>query len=124
MPSSVDVAARYSDGTLTLVNGTTLLMDLGVPANAGAPVALEPVMDGRAVLRFLAQDHRTDLEAAGCGEGQCGFRVGLPESLGAGRSHLLTGWRVADGAALPGAPVLLPAQSRGRVGKGKTAGGG
>jgi len=54
-------------------------------ANPELPVLLEIFVRGQLIGTVLACDHRTDLKAAGYGQGNCGFsfvsRIGLPRDL-------------------------------------------
>lgn len=76
-----------------------------LPADPGRRLRVE-VRFGDASLRVeaLADRHRPDLEAAGKGDGRCGFAVPVPDAL-AGREHAVD-VRLPDfpGARLRGAP--------------------
>jgi len=61
------------------------------------------------VARGLANRFRPDLAEAGIGRGWHGFRVVLPHALDPSRRHRVAVRREADGAELPGSPLLLPA---------------
>jgi len=76
--------------------------DLASPAR---PVELLLDIDGAATMT-LADRSRADL--AGRGAPRCGFDVALPP-LARDEPHLIRIRRAADGAELPGSPVLLPA---------------
>jgi hypothetical protein len=77
-------------------------------ASPQAAVALELVIDGTVQAVLLADRPRRDLEAFAPG-GRCGFVLRLPTPLDARAHHLLVLRRLADGATLPGTPVLVDA---------------
>ena len=76
---------------------------------SGRPVALELVIDGVAAPPVPAGRLRSDLAAAGIGDGRRGFVIPLDPPLDRRRRHLLRLRRALDGAELPGSPILLDA---------------
>jgi hypothetical protein len=77
-------------------------------ANPGTPVTVELVDRGVVVAQALADRHRPDLAMAGAGDGNCGFVFRLRRRLSPCRDHVLQVRRIADGADVPGSPLLLP----------------
>ncbi len=77
-----------------------------------APVALQVLDNGAPLVRILANLHRPDLQPAGMGNGRHGFDIAVPGGLSPLARHVLEFRREADGAALPGTPVVIePAHS-------------
>ena len=76
---------------------------------SGRPVALELVIDGVVAPPVPAGRLRSDLAAAGIGDGRRGFVIPLDPPLDRRRRHLLRLRRALDGAELPGSPILLDA---------------
>ncbi len=76
---------------------------------SGRPVALELVIDGVVASPVPAGRLRSDLAAAGIGDGRRGFVIPLDPPLDRRRRHLLRLRRALDGAELPGSPILLDA---------------
>ena len=74
---------------------------------SGRPVALELVIDGVVAPPVPAGRLRSDLAAAGIGDGRRGFVIPLDPPLDRRRRHLLRLRRALDGAELPGSPILL-----------------
>jgi hypothetical protein len=79
-------------------------------ARPAEPVMLEILVDGAPVARLLANRRRPDLAAQGDGRGLHGFGLDWPAPLAPGVRHLVALRRLADGAALPGSPLLLEAR--------------
>lgn len=78
--------------------------DDGNPTRA---VAIEVMVDGTALPPVVAEMFRTDLAAAGIGDGQRAFRIEFESALDRRRRHLVRVRRALDGADLPGSPALL-----------------
>lgn len=76
---------------------------------SGRPVALELMIDGVVAPPVPAGRLRSDLAAAGIGDGRRGFVIPLDPPLDRRRRHLLRLRRALDGAELPGSPILLDA---------------
>lgn len=77
------------------------------PARPGEAVELELVLDGVVVGSFLADRHRPDLAAAGMGDGRLAFQIQIPGGLSPHAARRLEVRRVADGAPVPGSPVVF-----------------
>jgi autotransporter passenger strand-loop-strand repeat protein len=73
------------------------------------PVGLIVEADGQILGRVMANEYRADIAAAGIGSGRQAFELLLPVALSPLRDHEIRIRREADGAELPGSPVLLPA---------------
>jgi hypothetical protein len=67
-------------------------------ARPDAPVCLDVMVDGAVVAFTVASEYRTDLAAAGIGDGRIGFDLGLDVPLAAGVPHVVEVRRSADGA--------------------------
>lgn len=72
-----------------------------------APVCLDVVVDGEIVALLYADQHRGDLAPAGIGDGCHAFSMALP--LAGTVAHRVEVRRSADGRALQGSPILVPA---------------
>ena len=72
-----------------------------------APVALQVLDNGVPLVRTLANLRRPDLRPAGIGDGRHGFDITVPGGLSPLARHVLEVRREADGAALPGTPVVI-----------------
>src|SRR6185437_7302206 len=80
------------------------------PHHPQHPVRLEIWCDQELVGHVLADRFRNDLAAAGfLGNGCCAFALSWPVKLNPLTSHTVEIRRVADGAALLGSPLMLPA---------------
>ena len=78
-------------------------------ARPGVPVMLEVWRDGALAGRIAAADYRQDLADGGLGEGRHAFMLHLPaEGLPSGPIEIRV-YREADGAELPGSPLVIPA---------------
>jgi hypothetical protein len=66
--------------------------------NPELPVLLEILVHGRVIGTVLACDYRSDLQAAGYGQGDCGFSFFFP--LGLPPGHSVQVLRAADAAPL------------------------
>ncbi len=77
------------------------------PARPGEPVELELVLDGEVVGSFTADHHRADLEQAGLGDGRLAFQIQIPGGLSPHADRTVELRRVADGAPVPGSPVVF-----------------
>lgn len=71
----------------------------------GGPVTLEWLLDGQRGGSVVAEMLRTDLIAAGHGDGRHGFAIELPASAFDGEEHLIAVRSEADGLDLPGSPL-------------------
>jgi glycosyltransferase involved in cell wall biosynthesis len=80
-------------------------------ADGERPVGLVVEANGTVIGRILANRYRADLAAAGIGSGRHSFELALPIALSALEAHQIRILREADGAELPGSPVMLPAAS-------------
>ena len=76
-------------------------------AHPGRPVGLEALVDGVVVGRAVADLRRPDLEMAGLGDGRCGFALRFTPRLRQDRGQIVQLRRAADGADVPGSPLLL-----------------
>jgi hypothetical protein len=70
-------------------------------------VGLVLMLNGEIIGRFLANQHRQDLEDQGLGSGRHAFWIRIPATLSATKSYLIAILREVDGAPLPGSPILL-----------------
>ena len=73
------------------------------------PVVLEVVDQGEVIAVAVADQFRSDLRRDGIGDGHHAFHVELPRPLDPQRAHHLLVRRAADGLALAGCPLDLPA---------------
>jgi hypothetical protein len=67
-------------------------------ARPDAPVCLDIVVDGTVAAFTVADELRTDLAAAGVGDGRHGFDLGVDVRLASGVAHIVEVRRSADGA--------------------------
>ncbi len=79
----------------------------GWACDGSEPVWVSVTTDGLPVARGLANRFRPDLAKAGVGRGWHGFHIVLPRALEPARPHRVSVRREADGAELPGSPLLL-----------------
>jgi glycosyltransferase involved in cell wall biosynthesis len=77
-------------------------------ADESRSVGLLITANGQPIGRVLANRYRPDLEAIGLGAGLHGFELVLPTALSALEAQTIRVTREADGAEMPGSPVLLP----------------
>lgn len=70
-----------------------------------APVLVRVIVDGVAVAEVAATAYRSDLAAAGIGDGIAGFEVNFPEPLDPENAHEICVY--GDGEPLQGSPVKL-----------------
>jgi Hint domain len=96
LDSHVDVATRVS------VSGWA-----HDRANPASPVLVEILVNDATAGFVLADRYRADLRAAGIGDGYCSFSFCLPTPLSAGRRHIISVRRAADGVGLFGSLVLI-----------------
>jgi Hint domain len=80
-----------------------------LPDHPAVPVVIEVVDQGEVIAAAVADHFRGDLQRAGIGDGGHAFHVELPRALDRQRAHRLLIRRAADGMALPGCPLDLPA---------------
>ncbi len=80
-----------------------------VRGESDAPAWVAVSVDGMPVARGLANRFRPDLAEAGIGQGWHAFRIVLPRALDPAKPHRISVRREADGAELPGSPMLLAA---------------
>lgn len=78
-------------------------------AHPASPAVLEVFDNGGIITRIVANQFREDLRAAGFGDGLHGFELRLTAGLAPDRRHELRVRRAADGAELPGSPVVIEA---------------
>ena len=71
------------------------------------PVVLQVSCDGVALASVVANCHRPDLRDAGLGSGRHGFVLAITGTLSRSKRHVIRVRRQADGAELPGSPVVL-----------------
>ncbi len=71
------------------------------------PVVLQVSCDGVALASVVANCHRPDLRDAGLGSGRHGFALAITGTLSRSKRHVIRVRRQADGAELPGSPVVL-----------------
>ncbi len=71
------------------------------------PVVLQVSCDGVALASVVANCHRPDLRDAGLGSGRHGFALAITGTLSRLKRHVIRVRRQADGAELPGSPVVL-----------------
>lgn len=67
-------------------------------AQPDAPVCLDVMVDGAVVAFTVASEYRADLAAAGRGDGQYGFDLGLDMPLAPGVTHVVEVRRSTDGS--------------------------
>jgi hypothetical protein len=89
----------------SMISGWAWLSD-----HPGIPVVLEIVDKGEVIAVSVADRYRADLRRAGIGDGHHAFHVDLPRPLDPQHPHHLVIRRAADGLALPGSPLDLPAR--------------
>jgi glycosyltransferase involved in cell wall biosynthesis len=77
-----------------------------------SPVALQVIDNGTVIARVLANRYRPDLEQAGFGSGWHGFEIAIPDGLPPLIRHVIEIKREADGADLPGTPMVIEAADR------------
>jgi hypothetical protein len=82
-----------------------------LPDHPAIPVVIEVVDQGEVIAAAVADRFRGDLRRAGIGDGRHAFHVELPRPLDRQRAHRLVIRRAADGVALPGCPLDLPAHN-------------
>lgn len=78
-------------------------------------VALDILVDGQVVGTAVADQPRTDLQAAGALLLRTGFRFALPAAFHDGLPHAVTARVRATGLALEGGPLVFRALVRGRI---------
>ena len=78
-------------------------------ADGERPVGLEIRANGAVIGRLLANRYRADLVVAGVGGGRHAFELVMPQGLSALEPQVISVVREADGAELPGSPMILPA---------------
>ena len=78
-------------------------------AHPATPVELEVSDNGGVIARVTANQFRQDLLAAGVGDGRHGFELRLTAGLAPDRRHEIRVRRAADGAELPGSPIVVEA---------------
>ncbi len=79
------------------------------PETPDRAIAVQVIDNGAVIGRVLANLPRPDLAAAGIGGGRHGFRVVIPGGLSPQTRHVVELRREADGAPVPGSPVVLAA---------------
>ncbi len=88
----------------SMISGWAWLLD-----HPTVPVVLEVLNKGDVIAVSVADRFRADLRRAGIGDVHHAFHVELPRLLSPTQSHELTIRRAADGLALLGCPLALPA---------------
>ena len=88
----------------SMISGWAWLLD-----HPDVPVVLEVLNQSDVIAVSVADQFRADLRRAGIGDGHHAFHIELPRSLSPTQSHQLTIRRAADGLALLGCPLALPA---------------
>jgi len=73
------------------------------------PVDLVILDNGVVIAEIAASQYRRDLQAAGFGHGGYGFELMIPAQLSGFSQHVISVRRHADGAELPGSPMILEA---------------
>ncbi len=74
-------------------------------------LGLQIVVDGKLVLRILANRYRADLEAGGIGDGRHGFSVTLPHGLSPLSRHIVQVIGETDGCEIANSPFVIQAAS-------------
>jgi hypothetical protein len=104
-PQSGPLLGKLEWADRSVISGWAWLSD-----HPDVPVVLE-VLDRSEVIAVTVADHyRADLRRAGIGDGHHAFHVDLPRPLDPQQPHHLIVRRAADGLALPGCPLDLPAR--------------
>ena len=99
------------EGRLDAVDGERITGWARDGADAGRKVRLR-VRDGGAILGDVTADcYRADLAEAGIGDGRHAFDFVVPGGLSPAMAHAISVERLLDGAPLPNAPLLRPAQA-------------
>ena len=102
-----DASSGPLEGNLDGMNGATITGWAFDPAHPDTPVVLE-ILDGDGLIaRVNANRFRSDLEAAGIGDGRHGFELRLPRPLPAHTRHEIRARRLADGRELGGSPLAI-----------------
>jgi len=96
-------------GNLDLVSRTRIVGWAQDGADTDRFVGLVVKANDQVIARVLADRHRSDLEAAGIGDGHHGFEVMIPHGLSALQDQEVRVQREADGAELSGSPRTVVA---------------
>jgi glycosyltransferase involved in cell wall biosynthesis len=93
-------------GNLDRCEGNRVIGWAAPPTGGEARLLVELHVDGEPVARGLADMHRADVEAAGVGDGCCGFELVLPLSCQDGNTHRLEVMELSSGALLEGGLMI------------------
>ena len=109
---AVSVPLGELSGNLDLVSRTRIVGWAQDGADTDRFVGLVVKANDQVIARVLADRHRSDLEAAGIGDGHHGFEVMIPHGLSALQDQEVRVQREADGAELPGSPRTVVAADK------------
>ena len=102
-----DASPGPLEGNLDGMNGAAITGWAFDPAHPDTPVVLE-ILDGDGLIaRVTANRFRSDLEAAGIGDGRHGFELKLSRPLSSHTRHEIRARRLADGRELGGSPLAI-----------------
>ena len=101
------LAPRVAIGNLEEANHSKICGWAWDPAEPDRPVEIEILDEDVVVLKILADDYRTDLVAAGHGNGQHAFLIRNLHAVFPHSRHRVRVRRASDGQDLPGSPVWI-----------------
>jgi glycosyltransferase involved in cell wall biosynthesis len=105
--TALPAPAAILEGRLDLVTREQISGWALDPAHPDQPIALRIFDNGTLFASVLANRHRPDLAEAGVGSGRHSFDLLIPGGLSPFVRHVIQVRREADGAEIPGSPVVI-----------------